>query len=266
LWSPLTEDGWGNNFRSESIPDSLPKLGHNPQHPPFNLYTEGMTGTAFTAPRAKNRRSWFYRIRPSVIHYPFEPYTGNVLPEPEVVTPQQLRWDPFEVPNSAELDFVDGLRTICGAGSAQSKDGLAIHHYEFGRNMERKAMYSSDGDFLFVPVKGTLLITTEFGKMDVPQHHIAVVQRSMKFSVSADGPASGYLLEIYKGHFELPELGPIGGNGLANLEDFETPVAAYEDADEEWLVVNKYGGRLFQYKQDHSPYDVVAWMGNYGGY
>jgi homogentisate 1,2-dioxygenase len=116
------------------------------------------------------------------------------------------------------------------------------------------------------------LITTEFGKMHVPPNHIAVVQRNMKFTVTRVGehaagqPAEGYLVEVFKGHFELPELGPIGGNGLANIEDFQAPSASYLDTDEDWTVVAKYGGKLWQYSQDHSPYDVVAWMGNYVPY
>jgi len=211
------------------------------------------------------------------VHYPYEPYRGNTKvvssfghDNPEVVvTPQQLRWDPLNVKGGEDLDFVDGLRTLMGNGNAQQKDGAAIHFYQFGKDMDRRAMYSADGDILFLPVNGELLITTEFGKMHVPPNHIAVVQRNMKFSVKRVGdhaagqPADGYAVEVFKGHYELPELGPIGGNGLANIEDFQTPTAAYEDEDADWNIVAKYQGKLFQYVQGHSPFDVVAWMGNY---
>lgn len=279
--SPLTSAGWGNNFRSESIPNSLPKQGHNPQDPPYGLYTEGVTGSAFTAPRAKNKRSWLYRVRPSVVHEAYEPYEGNqgIISDfsrhnPEiVVTPQQMRWDPFTVKGARGLDFVDGLRTIGGCGDPQNKDGVAYHFYEFGRDMNKRALYNADGSFLFLPTKGELLLTTEFGKMHVPPGFLAVIPRSLKVTVArvgsdaeADETATGYVIENYRGNFELPELGPIGGNGLANLEDFETPRAAYEDADEEWQTIAKFGGSLWQYTQDHSPYDVVAWMGNYYPY
>ncbi|BEI82046.1 hypothetical protein CcaverHIS002_0212060 [Cutaneotrichosporon cavernicola] len=273
--------GFGSAFRSESVPNSLPKYAHVPEKVPYGLYTEGMTGSAFTAPRASNRRSWLYRIRPSAVHNPYEEYTGNNTlvynfnqdnTDEVTSTPQQLRWDPLKVKGAENLDFVDSIRTICGAGNAQMKSGTAVHWYQFGKDMDNKAFYSSDGDFLFLPVKGELLIQTEYGRMHVPPCHIAVVQRNMKFTVSRVGdhspnePASGYMFEVFNNHFVLPDLGPIGGNGLANIEDFETPTACYEDTDDQWTIVNKYGGKLFQYTQDHSPYDVVSWLGNYVPY
>lgn len=235
-----------------------------------------MTGSSFTAPRNKNRRSWMYRIRPSVVHYPYEEYKGNKqylsnfqANAPGLdISPQQMRWDPLTVKGAKDLDFVDSIRTICGAGETQMKNGLGIHFYEFGKDMEHKAFYSADGAILVVPVEGELLITTEFGKMNVPPKYIAVVQRTTKFSVSRVNPAegetaSGYMVESFKGPFELPELGPLGGNGLANLEDFETPVASYLDEDVDWQIISKHQGILYEYKQHHSPFDVVAWMGNY---
>lgn len=161
--------------------------------------------------------------------------------------------------------------TLGGAGDTQLKDGIAIHFYNFSKNMGNKSFYNSDGDFLIVPVKGELLITTEFGKMTVSPLHIAVIQRGLKFTVDRVDPnpqecAQGFVCELYKGHFQLPELGPIGSNGLANAKDFESPVAAFEDKKGEYTVVNKFVGKLFQYKQDHSPYDVVSYSGNYVPY
>jgi homogentisate 1,2-dioxygenase len=186
------------------------------------------------------------------------------------VTPQQLRWDPLSVEGAEEKDFVDGLATMGGAGDTSLKNGLAIHVYGFGKDMEKRSFYNSDGDFLFVPVHGELLITTEFGKLHVPPLHIAVVQRGLKFSVSevnkTGQPARGFVLELYKGHFELPELGPIGSNGLANAKDFEHPEAVYEEDDSEWTIVNKFVGKFFAYNQNHSPYDVVAFSGTYVPY
>lgn len=120
-----------------------------------------------------------------------------------------------------------------------------------------------------VPVQGELLITTEFGKLHVPPLHICVVQRGLKFSVdlvnqpSGAPPATGFVLEVFKGTFELPELGPIGSNGLANAKDFEYPHAAYEDVEGDFVVVNKFAGTLYQYDQKHSPYDVVSYSGTY---
>lgn len=238
-----------------------------------------MTGSAFTAPRAKNKRAWLYRVRPSVVHEEFEPYEGNNFVVGDfsrhskdiICTPQQMRWDPFTVKGAGGLDFVDSLRTIGGCGDPQAKDGVAFHFYEFGKDMDRRAFYNADGSFLFLPVKGELLLITEFGKMHVPPGFLAVVPRSLKVTVKrvgedAEETATGYVIENFRGNFELPELGPIGGNGLANLEDWETPRASYEDEDAEWTTVVKFGGSLWQYKQDHSPYDVVAWMGNYYPY
>jgi homogentisate 1,2-dioxygenase len=66
--------------------------------------------------------------------------------------------------------------------------------------------------------------------------------------------------------FRLPDLGPIGANGLANSRDFLTPVAAYEDREGAFEVIAKFLGRLWRAEIDHSPLDVVAWHGNYAPY
>ena len=128
-------------------------------------------------------------------------------------------------------------------------------------------MYSSDGDFLIVPQTGDLFITTELGKMRVAPNEICVVQQGIRFSVAVDGDARGYVAEIFGGHLELPNRGPIGANGLANSRDFLTPVAWYEDRDvAQYRVVNKYQRAMFVAVQDHSPFDVAAWHGNYAPY
>ena len=278
--------GFGNHFISEAKPDTIPKFGHSPQKVNHGLYAEQLTGTAFTAPRAKNQRSWLYRIRPSVQHAPFE-YIGNFEDailgsfhshSPGIVpTPQQLRWDPLaeSIRSFDDVDFIYGLRTLAGAGDTQLKDGLAIHTYTASTAMSdsNASFYNSDGDFLIVPQRKILKIITEFGILEVPPFFIAVIQRGIKFTVdfgeevTAQDPAFGYVCEIFKGHFELPDLGPIGANGLANPEDFETPTASYRDTDNEnWGVHNKFMGRMYLYDQDHSPYDVVGFSGNYVPY
>jgi homogentisate 1,2-dioxygenase len=76
-----------------------------------------------------------------------------------------------------------------------------------------------------------------------------------------DGSSRGYILEIYTNHFELPELGPIGSNGLANARDFQAPVASFEDDTSEWEIIAKFDRQLHMAKQNHSPFDVVAWHG-----
>ncbi|EKC98769.1 hypothetical protein A1Q2_07001 [Trichosporon asahii var. asahii CBS 8904] len=224
-------------------------------------------------PQALHRVHLWYRVHRPAPQEPalrvvssFHAHSPDIEP-----TPQQLRWDPLTFPGAEGVDFVDGITTLGGAGDTQMKDGLGIHFYAFGRNMGKKSFYNSDGDFLFVPVQGELLITTEFGKLHVPPLHIAVVQRGLKFTVdqvNTTGVARGFICEIYKGHFELPELGPIGSNGLANAKDFETPCAQYDDSaeEEDWTIVNKFLGKFFKYEQKHSPYDVVAFSGTYVPY
>lgn len=74
------------------------------------------------------------------------------------------------------------------------------------------------------------------------------------------------MCEVYKNHFVIPDLGPIGSNGSANPRDFEVPVAWYEDLNENWTVVNKFSGKFFTYETTHSPFDIVGWHGNYYPY
>lgn len=262
--------GFGNELKSEAVPDSLPIGQNNPQKCAHGLYCEQLSGTAFTAPRDKNQRSWLYRIRPSVKHKPFKKIEVAQMSakfQDWVPNPNQMRWDPFEMPKDDEsVDFVRGLSTIAGAGDPCSRSGAAIHVYTCNVSMENTCFYNSDGDFLIVPQEGTLVITTEFGVIEVGQNEIAVIQRGIRFSVAVSQPSRGYICEVFSGHFELPSLGPIGANGLANPRDFLTPVAAYEDKDVEFTVITKFQGAMFAATQDHSPFDVVAWHGNYAPY
>lgn len=262
--------GFGNEFVSEGIKGALPAQ-NNPRVCPYGLYAEQLSGSAFTAPRKENKRSWLYRIRPSVTHEPFHPL--SFPPETltadftrGVITPNQLRWRPFPIPDDP-VDFVRGLVTICGAGSTSTKEGLAIHIYTASADMKDTCFANADGDFLIVPQFGRLLITTEFGRMHVSPGEICVVQRGMRFSVSlVDGKARGYVLEVFGSHFQLPDLGPIGANGLANPRDFYTPTAWYEDRACHYLVIHKLEGELFSAAQSFSPFNVVAWHGNYAPY
>lgn len=265
--------GFGSEFDSEDPrkPNSLPVGQNNPQKCPYNLYAEQLSGTAFTAPRDKNQRSWLYRILPSVKHQTFKKIDKNLLTDKwdeENPDPNQLRWKPFDLPSSGtSVDFIKGLQTVCGAGDTRSRHGIAIHVYSCNTSMVDRAFYNSDGDFLIVPEKGALYITTEFGKMVVAQNEICVIQQGIRFSINVDGPTRGYVLEVYDNHFSLPDLGPIGANGLANPRDFQTPVACYENQQNiEFKVVSKYQGHLFEAIQDHSCFDVVAWHGNYAPY
>uniref|UniRef100_A0A4X2JW72 Homogentisate 1,2-dioxygenase n=1 Tax=Vombatus ursinus TaxID=29139 RepID=A0A4X2JW72_VOMUR len=259
--------GFGNEFASEDprCPGALPEGQNNPQVCPYNLYAEQLSGSAFTCPRSTNKRSWLYRILPSVIHKPFESIEQGHLThnwdevEPD---PNQLRWKPFEIPKASQkkMDFVSGLHTLCGAGDIRSNSGIAIHIFICNASMVNKCFYNSDGDFLIVPQLGKLLIYTEFGKMLVEPNEICVIQRGMRFSVDVFGETRGYILEVYGVHFELPDLGPIGANGLANPRDFLVPVAWYEDRQVPggYTVINKYQGKLFAAKQDPSIFTVLT--------
>jgi homogentisate 1,2-dioxygenase len=262
--------GFGNEFSSEDprVPNSLPIGQNSPQKCPHGLYAEQLSGTAFTVPRKHNKRSWLYRILPSVVHQPFQPlnpanlrFTNRFDSFPP--TPNQLRWHPHPLP-SEDKDFVDGLYTTAGAGDPTIRHGMAIHNYSCNKSMKNRCFYNADGDLLIVPQQGPLKIITEFGKFLIEPLEIIVIPSGIRFTVIVDGPSRGYMLEVYGTHFELPNLGPIGANGLANPRDFETSAAWFEDLDEiEYHVIGKYQGAFFQSIQNFSPFNVVAWHGNY---
>ncbi len=258
--------GFGNEQATEALPGTLPEGQNAPQRHPHGLYTEQISGTPFTAPRALNRRSWLYRIRPSAMHPPFRRIDNGLVrgaPIAETPPPNRLRWDPLPFPDMP-ADFVDGLVTIGGNGDAGLHSGIAVHVYRTTRPMERRVFYNADGELLIVPQQGRLLLRTEFGVIDTSPGEIALVPRGVKFRVELpDGQARGYVCENYGQLFRLPELGPIGANGLANPRDFLTPVAAFEDCDEPVEIVAKFAGNLWAAEFDHSPLDVVAWHGNY---
>ncbi|HYZ48984.1 MAG TPA: homogentisate 1,2-dioxygenase [Sphingomonas sp.] len=262
--------GFGNHFATEAVPGALPLGRNSPQKPPFGLYAEQLSGTAFTAPRTENRRSWLYRLRPTANHKPYRPYEGAKLvrsgPFDELPpSPNRLRWDPLPMP-SEPTDWVDGLVTFAGNGDVAAGAGIGIHLYAANRSMER-FFYSADGELLIVPQQGRIVFATELGRLELSPGEIGVVPRGVRFRAEVpDGEARGYVCENYGGPFRLPDLGPIGANGLANPRDFETPPAWFEDRDGNFEVVQKFQGRLWTCTLDHSPLDVVAWHGNYYPY
>jgi homogentisate 1,2-dioxygenase len=264
------QSGFGNEFATEAMTGALPVGQNAPQQVPLGLYAEQLSGTAFTAPRALNRRTWVYRIRPSVMHKPYRQSSNGLLrstPFDEApAPPNQLRWSPVPIPEKP-TDFVSGLITLAGSGDVAAHSGVAIHVYAANRSMEGLYCYDADGELLLVPQMGRLLIHTELGRMVAAPGEIAVVPRGIKFRVELlDGKARGYVCENYGATFRLPELGAIGANGLANARDFQTPVAAYEDMELPVRVVCKFQGNLWESEYDHSPLDVVAWHGNYAPY
>jgi homogentisate 1,2-dioxygenase len=253
--------GFGSHFSTEAVAGALPAARNSPQKVPFGLYAEQLSGTAFTAPRAENRRSWLYRLRPTACHTRFEPYAHASLVrhapfDDAPPTPNRLRWSPLAVPTDA-TDFVDGLVTLAG------NDAMATHLYAANRSMERRVFMNADGELLLVPQEGDLVLDTELGTFTLAPLEVAIIPRGVRFRVRLTGAsARGYVCENYRALFRLPELGPIGSNGLANPRDFETPAAWFEDRDEPTEVIQKFEGRLFTTTLPHSPLDVVAWHGN----
>ncbi len=257
--------GFGNEFESEALAGALPRGQFNPQSVPLGLYTEQLSSTAFTAPRQYNRRTWLYRIRPSVVQGEFEPIAqssilGSPLASP--IHPGQLRWDPLPPP-APDTDFIDGLVTFAANGNANQLCGMAIHLYHCNQSMIDKYFYSADGELLLVPQRGRLGIRTECGAMHVAAGEIALIPRGMKFAIDLlDESAAGYVCENYGAPLDLPERGPVGANGFANDRDFLHPSAAFEDIDRPMQLIVKFGNQLFRSSLDHSPLDVVAWTGN----
>ena len=301
--------GFGNEHATEAVRGALPVGQNAPQRCALGLYAEQLSGSSFTAPRAEGRRSWLYRVRPSVMHSRYEPLPHAALVgdfSACAVDPNQMRWlppaapPPPPSPAAPAVDFVDGLATMAGSGDPALKQGLAIHVYGFAAPMRDRAFSSADGEMLLVPQLGALSLRTEMGLMRVAPGEIVVVPRGVKFQVSiaedeaaaaavsagagapAPAHARGYVLEVFGSHFRLPELGPIGANGLANARDFLYPVAAFEDREcpgdagaegsggggggGGFEIVNKFGGRLFSARMRHSPFDVVGWHGTLAPY
>jgi homogentisate 1,2-dioxygenase len=141
--------------------------------------------------------------------------------------------------------------------------------------MKDRFFYNADGELLIVPQLGRLTIRTELGVLMVEPQEIVVIPRGLRFQVQCDELQSesgalecmrGYVCENFGSAFRLPDLGPIGSNGLANPRDFLTPVAAFEDREGEFRLACKFLGQLWQAPIGHSPLDVVAWHGNHVPY
>jgi homogentisate 1,2-dioxygenase len=256
--------GFGNQFQSEAVAGALPIGRNSPQQAPLGLYAELLSGSAFTAPRADNRRTWLYRRQPSVMAGAYQPlaqpFWKTGAAEGEHAPPDPMRWHPSAIPEEP-LDFVDGLRTVVVNGDADAQTGMAAHLVLANRSMQR-AFINADGEMLVVPQQGALTITTELGVLQVAPGEIALLPRGMAFKVAVHGPTRAYVCENYGAAFRLPELGPIGSNGLANARDFMAPVAAFDTDTGPVEIVRKYGGRLWRATAQATPFNVVAWHGN----
>ena len=267
--APAYMTGFGNSFATEARPGALPIGRNSPQKAPLGLYAEQLSGSAFTAPRHTNKRTWFYRIRPSVKHG-----RGFTATEPGMIRTApcrhesdlpigQMRWRPIAIPKE-RCDFLDGLRTITTCGDVHVQVGMASHVYVANASMERKYFYNADGELLLVPQENAIRVFTECGLIDAGPGDAVLIPKGMKFKVDLpNGPARGYVCENYGSYFTLPERGPIGANCLANARDFLSPVAAFEDVEQPCRLYVKALGRLYVTELPQSPLDVVAWHGNF---
>ncbi|KAH6659485.1 homogentisate 1,2-dioxygenase [Truncatella angustata] len=278
MTSPTDEDpytyqvGFGNFFNSEAIPGVIPTSQNTPQTCKYGLYSEQLTSTGFIASRSTMQHVWFYRILPALVQGTATKLSTNGDVESKFSTnnanvdfpPNVLCWLPFQLPSdNEEVDFAQGLKTIAGNGDATMKEGLAIHIYTANASMKNRAFCSNDGDMLIIPQQGRLDIQTELGLLMVQPGELVVIQAGIKFKISLpDGPSRGYVQEVFGSHYELPDMGPIGANGMALPRNFECPVASFDEDLSEWEVVVKLAGKLWSYKQQHTPFDVVAWHGN----
>jgi homogentisate 1,2-dioxygenase len=259
--------GFGSHHETEALAGALPRGQNSPQTVPFGLYAEQLSGSSFTAPRAQNLRSWLYRLRPSAMHPPFERLDDALVRTARCreveCSPNRLRWGPL-APPADRADFVAGLVTYVTCGDARSQHGAGVHLYAANRSMSDRVIYNADGEWLIVPWEGALTLFTEMGRLAVAPGEIAVVPRGVKLRVELQAAsARGYVCENYGAPFRLPELGPIGSNGLANPRDFLAPAAAYEEREAPTEVIAKFDGHLWTTRLAHSPLDVVAWHGNY---
>ncbi len=262
--------GFRNHLATEALPGALPEGQNSPQRCPYGLYAEQLSGSAFTAPREHNLRSWLYRIRPSVVQSAYRPAPMGQLHTAPFATiaadPNPMRWDPLPIPDES-TDFIEGLYTLCANGDVGTQAGIGVHVYVCNQDMTQRFFYNADGELLIVPQQGALRLRTEFGLLDAKPGEIAVIPRGVKFQVRLGDPvARGYICENYGQNFELPGLGPIGANGLANPRDFLTPTAYYEDQTGDFELLAKFAGKLWSCQLKHSPLDVVAWHGNYAPY
>lgn len=271
--------GFGNEHQSELIPGALPVGQNSPQVCPYGLYAEQVTGTSFAASRAASMRNFLYRRRPACVHESWKKLTDNPTLEASFLKgtgelhpiPSQVSWSAFKIPAPEDgvVDFISGIHTLGGSGQPDVREGLAYHIFAINSDMTNKAFINMDGDFLIVAQEGHLDITTEFGKIYLQPSEICVIQQGLRFKVdivkqySPEG-ARGYIIETWGTKWELPELGPLGGFGLANTRDFLYPTADIDTVStSSWAIVSKQMGKHYQATQGHSPFDVVAWHGNY---
>ncbi len=254
--------GFGNYHHSEAIKGALPSNQNSPQQCNLGLYAEQLSGTAFTRPRHNNLRSWLYRILPTVAQGTYYSYEKAIIqPFAKDQSPNPLRWSPLYTSSHISCDFIDGLFHLAGSHL------INAFLYYCNQSMTDKYFANNDGEMLFVAYEGEINLHTEFGRLNLCPGVIAVIPRGIKFKVEViSKEAKGYLCENGGSPLTLPQLGPIGANGLANPRHFNYPVASFEQAKTNATLICKHQNQLWFTTSSHSPLNVVAWHGNYAPY
>ncbi len=257
----MTLSGFGNYHATEAMPGALPSNQNSPQLCPHGLFAEQLSGSAFTQPRPQNLYSWLYRSKPSVAQNDFVPYPQHATQTfAKAQPPNPMRWSPFPTPSTPQ-DFLEGLFHVAG------NQRLNAYIYRCTSSMDKKFFNNHDGELLFVPYQGELLLRTEFGALTIKPGWIAVIPRGVTFTVELlTNYACGYLCENGAAPLTLPQLGPIGANGLANPRHFLYPTASVDDSLEDVDIICKHQNYFWISEGNHTPLNVVAWHGRYAPY
>ena len=265
------QPGFGNHFVSEAVPGALPVGRNSPQRPPLGLYAEQISGTSFTTARAENRRTWTYRIQPSVVHRPYARIDNGLIrsaPFNEIdATPTQLRWSPFPIPRKP-TDFVDGIVTVGGNGDVATQIGMAIHVYAANRSMNDRCFYNADGEMLIVPQQGRARFVTELGVIEAA---LGRDRRSFRAACAfASSCRTGRRAAISARTMApccgCPSSGRSAPTGLPMRAIFSRRLRPMRTCPARWSLVAKFQGNLWAAEMDHSPLNVVAWHGNFAPY
>jgi len=259
--------GFGGHFESEALTGALPQGRNSPKKSPYGLYPEQLNGSAFTMPRSENLRTWMYRIQPSVVHGAYQPSTHNgwmpYRASEGPTSPQQMRWQPAQKPTQP-IDFLASLQAMVHTANPL---GCSVLTYSFNSSMTDSFFYNADGEILIVPEMGAMTLNTEMGVIELEPQEIAVIPRGIKFQVQTSAPwCRGYLGENRGQPFRLPDLGPLGSNGLANPRDFKTPKAKFWNEDGVFRCFHKFDNGFWLTETPYHPLNVVAWHGNYAPY
>lgn len=262
------QGGLGNHLISEAIHGAVPKNQNNPQTHPLGLYAEQISGSAFTQPRFQNFKSWMYRIIPSAKHSVYEKvHLKNFLTPPfqkSFCSPTQYRWNPLQIKETPH-DFLEGIQTMAASGHPSEQSGASVHLFTANTSM-KNFFVNSDGHLLIVLQQGVLELHTEFGILSLEPQEIAVIPKGIKFQVQTQTHIRGYICENFGASFTLPDLGPIGANGLANPLHFLAPDAHYYNEAGTFDLIHKFAGGFFKTTYQHHPLNVVGWSGNYFPY